>query len=66
MNKLQFAILWEEQGSETVVYGPFETWDDAEIYKNNMLSEIGLDIEKDDPIDFGHNFQVINFVEVKQ
>ena len=63
MKRFKYCIIWEEAGSETVVYGPYDTWADAE----QGLADIKKDIEigeDEEPNDFGHNFEIANYIEV--
>lgn len=64
MNKFRYCIIWEEEGSETVVYGPYETRDAAKRGLLSLKASIAL-VEDDDPNDFGHDFQLANYIEVK-
>ena len=62
---MKYCIIWEEQGSETVIYGPFNNWQEAENYKAKMINDLEMDNEDDDPEDYGHSFSLANTIEVK-
>lgn len=63
MNSFKYCVIWEEVGSETVIYGPFDTWQEADSYKDKYIASLGI-AEDEEPGDYGHNFEVANYVEV--
>ena len=65
MTNFKYCVIWEEQGSETVVYGPYDTWDEADICITLIKADLDIGVDED-PEDYGHAFQVANFVEEKK
>lgn len=70
----KYAVMWEENGSETVVHGTFDSHDEAHIYMNEWAHEVFTFDDDDDgiytsedviTIEPDNRFSIVNYVEKK-